>query len=241
MATASQQVAAAYNPAVNQIQAQIPQVQALYNTLVAGLQQQGQNQAANIMQSAQARGVYQPTTAANTQAALAQALMGGQAQFGVQRAQDVAGLQGNIGQTRVQQAQVTQKQSEANQAAKLEAAKNQLALQQLQQNYSLQEAQYARQQQEAAAREAASAAKQQAAFDLTSVGEGTLARQLRVYLNGVKGKDGHVSPENLAKAYNTWQQAGLNTEGFWKNFQGLWNPKQGTYNDQFYYFVNKGV
>lgn len=79
------------------------------------------------------------------------------------------------------------------------------------------------------------------AFDLTTVAAGTLQRQLTNSLRSVEGRDGHVSPENLAKAFNTWRAAGLDTNSFWKHFQGVWNPKQGNYQQQFNYFVSKGA
>jgi hypothetical protein len=93
----------------------------------------------------------------------------------------------------------------------------------------------------AAASARASAKKAAAEFDITGVSKDKLTRELRLYLKNVQGKDKKVSPENLAKAYNTWQAAGLDAPSFWKNYQGVWNPKQKNYGDQFHYFVSKGV
>lgn len=56
---------------------------------------------------------------------------------------------------------------------------------------------------------------------------------LRQGLESVKGADGHVSPGNLAKAYQIWTSQGLNPNSFWTNFQGYWNPNEGDYKQLF--------
>lgn len=56
---------------------------------------------------------------------------------------------------------------------------------------------------------------------------------IRQGLESVKGSDGHVSPGNLAKAYQIWTSQGLNPNSFWTNFQGYWNPNEGDYKQLF--------
>lgn len=56
---------------------------------------------------------------------------------------------------------------------------------------------------------------------------------IRQGLESVKGKDKHVAPQDLARAYQDWLSSGLSVSAFWKNFQGYWNPKQGNYQQQF--------
>lgn len=56
---------------------------------------------------------------------------------------------------------------------------------------------------------------------------------IRQGLESVKGGDGHVAPQDLARAYGDWVGSGLSEATFWKNFQGYWNPKQGDYKKQF--------
>lgn len=56
---------------------------------------------------------------------------------------------------------------------------------------------------------------------------------IRQGLESVKGSDGHVSPGNLAKAYQIWTEQGLNPNSFWTNFQGYWNPNEGDYKQLF--------
>jgi hypothetical protein len=230
-----------YAPALNQIQGQIPAVQNLYNSLLTGLQGQAQNQISNVAQSAAQRGVSSYGVNQGAQDTLTQALLFNQGQLGAQQAQQVAGLQGELGKARVSKGQATYDLANSLQAQNLESQSNQIKMtdmqrqaqlqqQKNQQSYNVAQASYATRQARAAA-----AATQ----DLTTVGEGTIARQLRIGLGDVKGKDGHVSPENLAKAYSIWQQAGLEPAKFWSNFQGLWNPKQKNYGDQFHYFLTR--
>lgn len=237
MGPAAKIVAPTFNAAQSGIQAQIPALQNLYTSLMQGLQAQAGQQVQNVNQSAMQRGVYQQTTPMSTQDMLNQALMQSGAQMNVQRAQDVAGLQGQVGVSNMNRAQATVDQKGATEQVGLAKQQNQLALQQLQQDYNVKQAQYQKAQAEAAARKASSEAE----FDITNVSKEQLERQLRLGLSKVQGKDKYVSPENLARAYNTWQSAGLDTESFWRAFQGKWNPKQTTYNDEFQYFVRKGV
>jgi hypothetical protein len=57
---------------------------------------------------------------------------------------------------------------------------------------------------------------------------------IRQGLESVKGKDNHVAPKDLKKAYDLWLSSGLSDKSFWSNFQGYWNPKQANYKQQFY-------
>lgn len=56
---------------------------------------------------------------------------------------------------------------------------------------------------------------------------------IRGGLEKVKGGDGHVSPGNLAKAYDIWTAQGLNPQSFWTYFQGYWNPNEADYKQLF--------
>jgi hypothetical protein len=241
-----------YGQAQKALQTQVPAIQTLYAALVQGLQSQGQLQTQNVVNSADMRGVGRASLAGDVQGQLGQVLAQQTGQLGAQQAQDTAAAQLGIGQLGVQKANNVVELAKSLQAYNQGEAKAKLDTQQTnrqyqldtkkaQQDFNVSQASYEKRQADAAAADAARKAEQAAAFDITTVSQSQLSRQLRVFLGGVRGKDGHVSPENLAKAYNTWQQAGLDAPSFWKNFQGLWNPKQSTYNDQFHYFVQKGV
>lgn len=237
---AQPQINAIYDPAVLAIQSQVPAIQQLYQSLIGGLQAQSQTQIGNVVNSAAQRGVSSAGITQGAQQALGDTLALQSAQLGSQQAQDVAGLQQQVGKANVGRASAIsdlatalQKQNIENQTnqSTMSNLERQYALKQQQnvQNYNVQEAQA----QAAAARAAARAAKDQ-------VSESDLQRALRIGLNDVKGKDGHVSPKDLASAFVVWQQQGFSPESFWKNYQGLWNPNQSNYADQFYYHVNKG-
>lgn len=249
---ATSQLAPVYNPAVQQIQGQIPAVQQLYNSLIQGLQTQGGTQLSNVLTSADQRGVSRASLASDTQDALNGAIAQQQAPLGVQQASDVAVLQGQVGTTNVARAQAIGNLNDTLQQQLVNKGTNQLEIQKLnrnaalqkeqnQQDFNVKQAAYAKAQADAAARAAQSATD----FDPTSISESHLTSLLRVGLEDVKGinkktgqGDLHVSPEQLAKAYVQWTAAGKVPANFWKNFQGYWNPKQKTYGDDFHYFVN---
>lgn len=224
-----------YNPTLQQIQSQIPALQQLYGALLQGLQQQGQQQFQNVQHSAAQRGVSSYGIQAGTQGALADTLALQGSQLGAQQAQGVAGLQGELGKAQVGRGQAVYDLATSLQKQNTESQDNAQRLQAIQRDAQLEQLknQQSANVSEAQARSAAAGKE----FDLSKVSQDQITRQLRLGLTSVKGKDGHVSPESLAKAYLTWQAAGLTPDSFWKNFQGLWNPKQKNYGDQFHYFV----
>lgn len=56
---------------------------------------------------------------------------------------------------------------------------------------------------------------------------------IRGGLESVKGRDGHVAPQDLKMAYKDWTGAGYDPNAFWKYYQGYWNPNQGNYKQIF--------
>lgn len=228
---ATQQLNPVYNSAAGAIQGQIPAVQQLYASLLQGLQQQQANQYGNIVNSAAQRGVSSQGINSGAQYALGQALAQQGAQLGVQQAQDISGLQQAVGTVGVNRVGGIQSLSNSLNNQSLDAQKNKLALQQLQQNaalemqknqqqYNVQAANYATQQARSAARAAQSAAN----FDPTTVSERTVTLAMKESLASKAGKDGHVSPTDLAIAYNKWTKYyGLTPQSFWQNYQGYWD------------------
>lgn len=230
VAQGKQAANAAFNPTDQLIAAQNPAIANLYNALVQGLQGQNMMQQQSVMQGAQRAGVNAPSLQGQVATLLSSALAPGMAQLGVTNAQSQADIGLQRGKNQVNRANAATTLASNTQDMQIAAQKNQLALQDInRQNEVAQIAEQTRQ-----ARAAARAAK-----SLTDMSETAITKQLRLGLNSVVGSDGHVSPDNLAKAYAIWQSAGLAPDKFWSNFQGLWNPNQGDYNDQFYYSVNK--
>ena len=216
MANAKTDVNALYNPAVGQIQAQIPAIQNLYATLVQGLQNQATTQGANLMQSAQQRGVATPAMGADINNVLGQALAQQSAVLGAQQAQGVAGLQGQVGQANVDRAGTLQQFQTSNLKDSLEAQSNRYQMSDLERQASLREqgdrqdfeirkARFEKQEADRRAREAQARrqdAQKQASFSLMDMSKSDIDRVMRVGLNKVTGEDGYVSPEDLARAYN---------------------------------------
>lgn len=244
LTSAQNQLAPVYGQAQQGLQAQLPAIGNLYSALVQGLGTQANTQVQNVVNSAAARGVARPTLGSDVQAQLGQELAKQTGTLGAQQGQQTAAAQMGIGQLGVQQVQDAntlanslQNLQQTQQKAASDRLANdrqfQMDTQKAQQGYNINVQQ--------AATSNAKAAASQAPFDITSVSQTALTRQLRLGLGATQGKDGKVSPENLAKAYNTWMSAGLTPDSFWKAFQGKWNPKQQSYGDQFHYFVQKGV
>lgn len=67
-----------------------------------------------------------------------------------------------------------------------------------------------------------------------TVSQSDIVGEIRAGLESVKGRDNHVAPQNLKKAYDLYAGAGYDPKTFWKYFQGYWNPNQGNYSQQFY-------
>lgn len=243
--SATSQLSPVFNQAQQTVQAQAPAIQNLIDSLLQGLQTQAGNQVNNVVQSAEKRGVGRDMLAQDTQNMLAQelALQGGQ--LGLQRAQGLAGVQQTLGNIGVQRGTSIVDLAQSLQSGKQVEQKAQMAAKQSQRQFNLQSQQAQRDLEVARvaqstqnARAAAQAAAQQKT--LLDMSGGDLERFTRLALDRVQGKDGYVSPENLAKAYNDYRSAGFSSEDFWSRFQGKWNPKQADYADQFYYHVNRG-
>lgn len=204
-----------FNPAVGQINAQVPAIQNLYQTLVAGLQNQGQSQLQNVLTSADQRGVMRGTTAANTQGALDQTLMQALAPMNVQRAKDKAGILGQVGKANVGRAQAVASTADTIQTGNINKATNQLAMEDMQNDAKIRKINYDQAQAEAAARAAQSAAREAAL---------TVDQRLDMQEGGWSpGKDGYVSPRAWNSAIQDWIDAGGTAASFTKRFGHLAN------------------
>jgi hypothetical protein len=67
----------------------------------------------------------------------------------------------------------------------------------------------------------------------TKMSQQDVTAAIRQGLESVKGRDNHVAPADLARAYKDWMSSGLSDATFWKNFQGYWNDQQANYKQQF--------
>ncbi len=109
---ATAQLAPVYAQQETAIASQVPAIQNLYQTLIQGLQQQGQQQltsgVAGINEDASRRGVLRsslPTDARQAlQGQISQALLQSQGQLGAQQAGDIANVNEKLGTLGVQRA-----------------------------------------------------------------------------------------------------------------------------------------
>lgn len=228
---------AIYAPALQAIQAQTPQIQQLYQTLVQGLQQQSMAQQQNVVNSAAQRGLTAPTLGTQVAGAYGQDLNLINAQLGAQRATDVAGINQQVGKTNVAKAgtvndlaqsllkQTQENQQNAYQMTDIER-KAQLEQQQNQQQFEIQKARYEKAQAEAAAR-AAQAAREAAA----SLSTKDFQSRVEATLLAVRGGDGKVSPSDYVEMKQLWADNGLSPADFDKKFDGLVNL---SHSEQYY-------
>lgn len=221
--------AQAYDPAVQNIQQQIPAIQQLYGALLQGLQQQGQAQVGNVVNSATQRGVASAGITQGTQQGINDALMLQGAQLGVQKAQTVGDINNQVGQANVGRAKavvdlagnLSRKDIENQTNQKTIANLNRqyaLKQEQNQQDYNIKQIQYQRAQAEAAARAAKAASDSAAEMDLK-----TFLSKTDAAFNKMMGGDKKVSPETFGKAYQLWTSKGLPESEFINRYKGYIN------------------
>lgn len=133
---AQQQVAPIYDQQIRAAQAQIPEIQNLYNTLIGGLRGESERQLAtgtqNILEDAARRGVLRSTLPVDTrtelQGAISSALTRGIGDLSLQQLENVRGLQGQIGQLQLGRQGAIQSLAESLQQADLREREFQRAL-----------------------------------------------------------------------------------------------------------------
>lgn len=225
----------AFNPAIQQAQAQVPAINNLYSTLLQGLQNQGQSQLQNVLTSADQRGVMRASQPASTQQALDSSLMQAGAQLGAQQAQNVAGVRGIAGQGQAQRALAAQQMVEGLTAADLAKRENQLKLTEINRADEINTIRSQVAEAKAAARASARADEK----GIADLSESDIKRALRLQLNERAMVNGKVGPKELAGALKIYRQAGLSDEKFWKEFQGYWDDKNPSYNLGMEYWLGK--
>lgn len=216
-----------YNPALQNIQAQMPQVQQLYQTLVQGLQQQSMAQQQNVVNSAQQRGVGSPMLAGQVAGALNQEVGLQGAQINSQRAQDLALIQQQLGKTNVSKGNAVYELANTLQKQNMENQQNAYQMTDIERKAQLEQQQNSRQAEiqktrfdvaeqkrraaeaEANARAYSNAVDVSAKMDLQS-----FTSNMQAALTKQAGGDGKVSPTTFRQAMLLWQQKGLPTSEF---------------------------
>lgn len=199
----------AFNPSLQQAQAQVPAINNLYATLLQGLQNQSGSQLQNVLTSADQRGVMRGSQEASTQQALNSTLMQSGAQLGAQRAQNVAGVQGVVGQGQAQRALSAQQLVEGLTAADLAKKENQLKLTEINRANEINTVRNQVAEAKAAAR---------ASRAVANNGEKELASRIDSAMLQMVGGDKKVSPETYKQALSVWTGQGLSPDEFHTKF-----------------------
>ena len=193
---AQQQVAPIYDQQIRAAQAQIPEIQNLYNTLIGGLRGESERQLATgtqgILEDAARRGVLRSTLPVDArtelQGAISSALTQGIGNLNLEQLRNVRGLQSEIGQLQLGRQGAIQSLAESLQQADLKEREYQMALE--------------LQRQQAAQSRALS--QQSSAFDL-------LAAQIAAMQNQVNNPPSTTPAEDDAR-YQAWLNSQLSVD-----------------------------
>lgn len=208
----------AYNPAIQQAQAQVPAINNLYSTLLQGLQNQSGSQLQNVLTSADQRGVMRASQPASTQEALNSSLMQAGAQLGAQQAQGIAGVRSIAGQGEAQRAVSAQQLVQGLTAADIAAQENKYKLQEITRSDEINTIKNQVQEAKANARAAAAAAEAAKGQELESFLSNHEASFIKLM-----GGDGKVSPETFGQAFQVWKSKGLPESAFLEKYKGYIN------------------
>lgn len=222
---ATQQLAPVYDTQIAGLQQQVPAIQNLYATLTGALQQQNQQQiqtgTQNILEDASRRGVLRSTLPVDARQALTAelgaALTQGLGQIGLQQMQDIGGVNERIGALGVQRAGSIADLARALETQDLQRQQFDWQRQMDERNLQLQQQQLAAQRSSSSGSTSAEATTRAAAS--------ALARELQ----GVAGPDGYVSPQDYAAGRREWVAAGFSSKTYDDYFAGFKNPQNTKY------------
>lgn len=209
-----------YSQSQQAIQAQIPQTQAMYDTLLQALQTQAGTEAQGIIESAAQRGLSRPTLAQDVGSTLNDAVSLEQARLNAARAGDLASIGTNLGELGVNRVTSATDLANTIQEQDLATRRNREALSKLQQEYVLDRQKIEREFEINLVQARREAAAQRAkGSELTS-------SQALLAINQLwkPGKDGYVNPEQWNKYREAFMKAGYSGSAFDSEFGVLVNP-----------------
>lgn len=117
---ATNQLAPAYRQQTTALQAQIPAIQQLYQSLFQGLEAQGQRETQNIFEGASGRGILRSTIPVDAQTTLQEALLQQRGQLGSKMAQEIAGVNEGLAGIAVQRSNAIAQLAQALSQSKLQ-------------------------------------------------------------------------------------------------------------------------
>lgn len=210
-----------YQQANQQLASQVPQTQALYDSLIGALQTGAQQSTADIVADAAMRGLTRPTLATDTQTTLDDATMQAAAQIRRKKAEEEAALLQSRGQLAAQNVQSANTLAETSQNASQTEQRAQMAAQEAQRDFDTKNLALTRQDEISRMQAARSAAQQSAKSAASSAQD-----EMYDAMDAAKGKDGYISPKEWNRLRNEWKSAGLSLRKFDNNsaFKKFVNP-----------------
>jgi len=210
-----------YQQANQQLASQVPQTQALYDSLIGALQTGAQQSTADIVADAAMRGLTRPTLATDTQTTLDDATMQAAAQIRRKKAEEEAALLQSRGQLAAQNVQSANTLAETSQNASQTEQRAQMAALEAQRDFDTKNLALTRQDELQRMQAARSAAQQSAKSAASSAQD-----EMYDAMDAAKGKDGYISPKEWNRLRNEWKSAGLSLRKFDNNsaFKKFVNP-----------------
>lgn len=212
-----------YQQANQQLASQVPQTQALYDSLIGALQTGAQQSTADIVADAAMRGLTRPTLATDTQTTLDDATMQAAAQIRRKKAEEEAALLQSRGQLAAQNVQSANTLAETSQNASQTEQRAQMAALEAQRDFDTKNLALTRQD-ELQRMQAARAAAQQSSGASSRATLGDVVNELYDRFSGKSGKDGYVSPRLYNEERKKWQKDGLPLKKFDSAFKKFVNP-----------------
>lgn len=126
-----------YSGAIKDVQAQIPATETLYTALLGGLESQANAGVGSVVDSAERRGVGRARLGQDVAGSIGAALQLQRATLGAQKAEDVAGITGQLSELRTGKVNETQGLGDRIQNIALAVAENKLTLKQAKEQYGL--------------------------------------------------------------------------------------------------------
>lgn len=211
---------AAYNPAQQLVKDQIPQTQALYDTLIQALQTQAGTETQGILDSAARRGVERASLAQDVGSTLDNAALLEQARLNASRVGNLADITGSLTDLGVNRATGAVDLGGTLQESGIASQRNALELSKMQKRYEIDRQKVDRQYELDLTRaKRAAAARAAKSGGLPS----EVSDEIQSTLAQVRGADGNVSPQDYKDMLQVWVASGGSVADYHNKFKSLVN------------------
>lgn len=214
-----------FGQAQQAIQAQTPAIQNLYTALIQGLQSQAGAQAQDVVASATRRGVARPMLLGDVQSQLGQELALQTGQLGFQQAQDLSGVQQQVGKLGVTRGGSIFDLAKSLQENAISGSKAHVDREKIERDYMLKNREVERDFQ--VRQVAAARAEALAAAKAAQKKESLTASQALLTVGQLwqPGQDGYVNPKQWNELRRAFMEAGYSGSAFAAEFGTLVNPE----------------